>query len=100
MSTYKYAPDVIGIHVPGEGFYPAVPVKRFTLSPPCEGAAHPGTAIKAQCALLTMHTEIGDRHYGVTRGRIDGSLRMAVELWPGCERDAVVARWDNAPGWV
>ena len=91
MPVFKYIPSTIGVFANGE-FYPATPVIRVITSPPY---THSGSGIKDECTLVTIHTHLGERHYGVTKARI----RMAVQLFPGCERDEVVAKWDDAPAW-
>lgn len=72
-----------------------VPVLRVETRPPVTTAAHEGTAIRGECTLVTIHTPIGVRRMGVADAYINSSLRMAVKLWPGAERDECLQRWED-----
>jgi hypothetical protein len=72
-----------------------VPVIRVETHPPVATATHPGTAIRGECTLVTIHTAIGVRHMGVSDAYINSSLRMAIKLWPGTERDVCLQRWET-----
>lgn len=96
MSKWKYAPRIISVFNRGR-FYPDAPVVSIKLHPPVKGTTHPGTAIRGEAYLVEFITPVGRRTYGVADGCIDSTLRMAVKLWPGAERDEVVAKWKNAP---
>ncbi len=97
MTAFKYIPEIVNGYAPGYGFYVNEPVTKVVAYPPGQHPA--GKPIKSECTLVEIHTRRGVKHYGVTKARIDSNLRMAVELWPGCERDEVVAKWDDAPSW-
>lgn len=73
-----------------------VPVLSVRTTPPVATATHAGTAINGACTLVEIVTPIGTRRMGVADAYITSSLRMAIKLWPGCERDEVVRRWEDA----
>lgn len=72
-----------------------VPVSRIVTHAPVSTPTHEGTAIRGACVLVEVHTPIGVRSFGFADAYINGALRMAVKLWPGCERDEVIRRWED-----
>lgn len=95
---WKYVPKTVGMFDRKTGkFHPNAPVTAVRLTPPVKSRAHPDTAIRGDWYLLEMETPVGKRTYGVVNGCIDSSLRMAVKLGPGTERDEVIAKWKKAP---
>lgn len=96
--AWKYVPDFIGVLDRRSGkFHPDARVKSVDLHNPVKSNTHPGTAIRGDAHLVSIHTEYGTRNYGVAEGCITSRLKMAVKLLPGQERDEVVAKWKNAP---
>lgn len=99
MENWKYIPDHVAcMDWNRSRFYPSAPVVEIKLHPPIEADRHPGTAIRGDWFLAEVITTVGKRTYGFVDGFIDGSLRMAVRLGPGQERDEVIAKWQDAPG--
>ncbi len=72
-----------------------VPVLSIRTVPPVATPTHEGTAIRGACTLVEITTPIGVRRMGVSDAYINSSLRMAIKLWPGTERDEVIRRWEN-----
>lgn len=72
-----------------------VPVLNVKTTPPVTTTTHAGTAIRGECTLVEITTPIGVRRMGVSDAYINSSLRMAVKLWPGAERDEVIRRWET-----
>lgn len=73
-----------------------VPVLSVKVTPPVGTSTHAGTAIRGECTLVEITTPIGVRRMGVSDAYINSSLRMAIKLWPGTERDEVIRRWEDA----
>lgn len=92
---WKLIPQSIYCRVPGTMTGGMSPVLRVTATPPVATTAHEGTAIRGECTLVTVVTLLGERHYGVADAYINSALRMAVKLWPGCENDEVIRRWED-----
>lgn len=92
---WKLIPESVFCRVPGTMTGGMAPVLRVTATPPVKTATHEGTAIRGECTLVTVETTIGVRHYGVADAYINSSLRMAIKLWPGCEHDEVIRRWED-----
>jgi hypothetical protein len=72
-----------------------VPVTSIKATPPVDTTTHDGTGIRGACTLVEIATPIGVRRMGVSDAYINSSLRMAIKLWPGTERDEVIRRWED-----
>lgn len=101
MTGWKYIPDAVAcMDWNRSTFYPEAPVTSIKLHAPIGESTlpHPGTAIRGDWYLAEVFTSVGKRTYGFVDGFIDSTLRMAVKLGPGQERDEVIAKWPDAPG--
>lgn len=88
----KLIPDTIGVSDRSTGrFYPNARVLGVVAHPP---GSH-GGPIRSDVTAVEIVTSHGTRWYGFKRAWITSSLKMAVELLPGQERDEVVARWKS-----
>jgi hypothetical protein len=72
-----------------------VPVLTVRTTPPVSAPTHEGTAIRGACTLVKITTPLGVRRMGVSDAYINASLRLAIKLWPGTERDEVIRRWED-----
>lgn len=96
--TWKYIPEHVGVVDRNtKAFHAKAKVKGVRLHPPVKERVHPGTAIRGDWYLAEVFTDKGRRTYGFVDGCIDSTLRMAVKLGPGQERDEVIAKWKDAP---
>lgn len=89
----KLIPETIGIFRNGK-YVPNTPVVAVRTYPP--GMAPVAAPIRKDLVCVEILTGYGPRWYGVKRAWITSALRMAVELADGCERDEVVAKWEQA----